>query len=357
MQPVNSCQLLETSQKAKAFQDTQRLWPTAQGAGTALCSQLPFRFCALGAWQWQNHVGTWCGGPGAGALAAASSRMLISDSAWLFFFHFSFRWGWDSPAGKRKGKPQLIPPWYLDCSHWLLPAPCSQNSMEVQNWRWWCWWWWWINNGIFPESLRPGPLPALALLRHPSPHQLRAKLPRPLDRDFSTQWHYIQSVFPSAQTFFAGVLQYIPPPCRVGQLAGPPASLSSRLRPAACGAPRPALQGPCQGRPSGSNAAHLSAPAQWQSWTKTGSCCLEGWVPHLTKLREVRKGTSASLLATSPLQTSAGPGEWMRVLDSLALSLCKNHLFLDEDASSRERNVQGWSQAWVCVSYSLARIT
>lgn len=212
MQPVNSCQLLETSQKAKAFQDTQRLWPTAQGAGTALCSQLPFRFWALGAWQWQNHVGTWCGGPGAGALAAASSRMLISASAWLFFFHFSFRWGWDSPAGKRKGKPQLIPPWYLDCSHWLLPAPCSQNSMEVQNWRWWCWWWWWINNGIFPESLRPGPLPALALLRHPSPHQLRAKLPRPLDRDFSTQWHYIQSVFPSAQTFFAGVLLYIPPP-------------------------------------------------------------------------------------------------------------------------------------------------
>lgn len=89
-QPVNSRQLLETSQKAKAFQDTQRLWPTAQGAGNALCSQLPFRFCALGAWQWPNHVGTWCDGPGAGAPPVGSSRMLISDSAWVLFLSLFF---------------------------------------------------------------------------------------------------------------------------------------------------------------------------------------------------------------------------------------------------------------------------
>lgn len=64
-------------------------------------------------------------------------------------------------------------------------------------------------------------------------------------------------------------------PCRVGQFACPSASLTSPLRPAACGVPRSALQGPCQGRPRGSN-ARPSAPAQLQSWTKTGSCCLEG---------------------------------------------------------------------------------
>ncbi|CAO2611227.1 hypothetical protein LEMLEM_LOCUS15038 [Lemmus lemmus] len=63
----------------------------------------------------------------------------------------------------------------------------------------------------FSRKPTPGPLPALALLRHPSPHQLRAKAPRPLDRDFSTQWHYMQSVFPSVQPFFSGVLLHILP--------------------------------------------------------------------------------------------------------------------------------------------------
>lgn len=138
-QPVNSRQLLETSQKAKAFQDTQRLWPTAQGAGNALCSQLPFRFCALGAWQWPNHVGTWCGGPGAGAPPVGSSRMLISPTQLgFFFFHFSFSWGWDSPPGKRTGKPgkpQLIRPSYLDCSHWLPPRTLQSELDGGTEWE------------------------------------------------------------------------------------------------------------------------------------------------------------------------------------------------------------------------------
>lgn len=239
----------------------------------------------------------------------------------IFFFHFSFSWGWDSPPGKRIGKPGN-PSWFaprtLIAHTGCRLAPSSQNSMEVQNGRRW-WWWWWINNGRFPESLRPGPLPALALLRHPSPHQLRAKAPRPLDQNLSTQWHYMQSVFPSVQPFFSGVLLYIFP---LQSRAACRSSCESHQHTAPCSLCCISLRaaGTLPGQAKGEQRTRLSAPAQLQSWTKTGSCCSEGWVPHLPEeLREVRKGTSASLLSTFPFQTSAGPGEWMRTLDSLSL--------------------------------------
>lgn len=155
----------------------------------------------------------------------------------------------------------------FDCLRWLLP--CILHPSTRTQWRYR------MGGGsaggggstmeFFSESLRPGPLPALALLRHPSPLQLRTRPPRPLDQDFNTQWHCMQSVSPSVQQLFPGVLFSILPLQSRAACGSSCESLPILCPQKTCSASPYALQGPCQGR---------TAPAQLQSWMKTGSCCV-----------------------------------------------------------------------------------
>lgn len=61
---------------------------------------------------------------------------------------------------------------------------------------------------FFPKAYAPGPS---QLWLCSGTLQLRARPPRPLDQDFNTQWHCTQSVSPSVQPFFSGVLFSILP--------------------------------------------------------------------------------------------------------------------------------------------------
>lgn len=199
---------------------------------------MPFRFCALGTWQWQNHVGT-C-------------------------------WGWDSPAGKhwgKPGKPQLIRSLCLDCSRWLLP--CILHPSTRTRWRYR------MGGGsaggggstmeffFFPKAYAPGPSQLWLCSGTLFPSSCRPGRPALfLDQDFNTQWHCIPLLSSHSSPEFSSSSSPLQSraACRSSCK-----SLPILCAQKTCSASPYALQGPCQGR---------TAPAQLQSWTKTGSCCV-----------------------------------------------------------------------------------
>lgn len=103
----------------------------------------------------------------------------------------------------------------------------------------------WLCSGtLFPSSCRPG-RPALFL-----------------DQDFNTQWHCIPLLSSHSSPEFSSSSSPLQSraACRSSCK-----SLPILCAQKTCSASPYALQGPCQGR---------TAPAQLQSWTKTGSCCV-----------------------------------------------------------------------------------
>lgn len=171
-QPVNSGQLLETSQR-------QRRSRTHRG-----CGQLPRGRRRLSALSCPSGSAPW--GPGSGRIMWASGKVAsdhvplpqppqgVDLRLSLGSFSFTFLLAGvgtprlESTWGK-SGKPQLICSLCLDCSRCL--QPCVLHPSTRTRWRY-------RIGGrstggggttmeFFSESLRPGPLPALALLRHP----------------------------------------------------------------------------------------------------------------------------------------------------------------------------------------------
>ncbi|XP_038953435.1 interleukin-15 isoform X7 [Rattus norvegicus] len=164
----------ETSQKAKAFQDTQQLRPTAQGVETALGLSVALQVL---------H-------PGDLAVAESCGHLLGLGLP-----------GWKALGGSR-GSPGLFG----------LFAPCASIA----------------HAGFRPASCTFQPEPDGAS------------------------------------------------PCRVGQLAGPPASFSPPSAPKGLQCiSLPRCRDLSRARTWGSNAC-LAAPAQLQSWTKRGFCCSQG---------------------------------------------------------------------------------
>lgn len=145
--PVNSGQLPETSQKAKTFQDTQRLWPTAHGAETALYSQLSFRFCAPGGLavaESCGHLVWWPGSlcPSRSLPPSPGEGEVVDLRLSLGSFSFTFPLAgvgtpWLESAPGRPGKTPADFASSASIAHaGCRSASCSQNSMEVQNGRW-----------------------------------------------------------------------------------------------------------------------------------------------------------------------------------------------------------------------------
>lgn len=162
-QPVNSGQLLETLQKAKAYQDTQRLWPTAQGR--RLLSALS---CPSGSAPW---------GPGSSRIMWAPGKVAgdhgplpqlpqgVDLRLSLGSFSFTFLLAGvgtpqlESTRGK-PGKPQLIRSLYLDCSGWLPLCILHPSARTRRRYR--------MGGGsaaggggstmeFFPKAYAPGP--------------------------------------------------------------------------------------------------------------------------------------------------------------------------------------------------------
>lgn len=114
----------------------------------------------------------------------------------------------------------------LDCSRWLLP--CILHPSTRTRWRYR------MGGGsaggggstmefFFPKAYAPGPSQLWLCSGTLFPSSCRPGRPALfLDQDFNTQWHCIPLLSSHSSPEFSSSSS----PCRVGQLAGPPASLS-----------------------------------------------------------------------------------------------------------------------------------